>query len=133
MENLLHAMIKKEISEIKQGVFKAEFIGPGETFVLQPGMMCIIRPSGKNLILCNAAGTQIIDSGMGFTLAFCCDLGEGGATGTSFRAFFAYEAESILELAATKGVILGEGAYFKNTHASTGIYVYYVKMPYDVE
>ena len=133
MENTIKAMLDKEMADIKKKVFKADYIKPGEKFLLEPGMMCIIRPSGKNLKLYDGEDTQLIDSGMGFTLGFCCDLEEGGATGTSFRALFAFEAESILEIASVKSLVLKEGSYLKNTHSSTGIYVYYVKMPYTID
>ena len=128
MLQLLYRLIKHDLNKQKIR-FKVSKIEANKNFILTAGMLCIIRPNGKTLGIYNADGTRIVSKDVGYTIAFCCDLGEGGATGADFKAFFTYENElSLLDISnilGTSQVVCKEGSYLKNNSTST-IDVYYV-------
>lgn len=124
MLELIYRLLKKQ----KTG-FKFKRLAAGESFELKPGMLCIISPAGKSLGIYNGNGTRIAEKDAGTTIAFCCDLGEGEASGTDFRAIFAYANEfSILDISNILGisqVTCKEGAYILNNGTGSAN-VYYM-------
>ena len=124
MLELIYRLLKKQ----KTG-FKFKRLAAGESFELKAGMLCIISPAGKTLGIYTADGARIAEKDVGTTIAFCCDKGEGGASGTDFKAIFAYANEfSILDIAnilGTSQVTCKEGTYIHNSGASPAN-VYYV-------
>lgn len=128
MEQLLYRLFKHKLK--KHPSFKFATIGAGDKFMLRPGMMCLVRPYEKTLGIYNANGARIVDKDVGYTIAFCCDLNEGGTTGSDFRAFFTCEnSVSLLDLTnilITAHAVCKDGAYLYNNSANP-YSVYYVE------